>query len=250
MTKKENLSQSTPIKGISNSSNNSLNNSNNSNNSSPNVPHEVFVNRTIYQFKIILVGDSNVGKTSLINRFMGFEFQENYACTINADFKIKSLSIDQLTGAELTVWDTCGQEKFRAMTRQYFKDSHGVILVYDVSNDNSFKGLNSWLNEIKNNTKNDVSIVLVANKIDLNDRKISQKEGNDYASKNGLIYVETSSKEGINIDTPFENVANDIIKKIKENPIYEYNETVEQKLRKLGERNEIERKREKEVKCC
>ena len=108
MTNKENLNQSTPIKGVTNFADNSLNNSNNS---SPNIPHEVFVNRTIYQFKIILIGDSNVGKTSLINRFMGFEFQENYACTINADFKIKTLSIDQLTGAELTIWDTCGQEK-------------------------------------------------------------------------------------------------------------------------------------------
>ena len=91
---------------------------------------------------------------------------------------------------------------------------------------------------------------MVGNKIDLNDRKVSQKEGNDYALKNRLIYVETSSKEGINIDTPFENLANDIIKKIKDNPDNDYNETVEQKLRKLRERNEIERKREKEVKCC
>ena len=248
MTNKENLNQSTPIKGVGNSANNSLNNSNN--NSSPNIPHEVFVNRTIYQFKIILVGDSNVGKTSLINRFMGFEFQENYACTINADFKIKTLSIDQLTGAELTVWDTCGQEKFRSMTRQYFKDAHGVILVYDVSNEISFRGLNVWLNEIKNNTKGEVSIVLVGNKIDIFERKVSQKEANEYALKNGLLYVETSSKEGINIDTPFENLANDIIKKIKENPDSDYNESVEQKLRKINERNAIERKREKEVKCC
>ena len=244
---KENLNQSTPIKGLTNFSNNSLNNSNNS---SPNIPHEVFVNRTIYQFKIILIGDSNVGKTSLINRFMGFEFQENYACTINADFKIKTLSIDQSTGAELTVWDTCGQEKFRSLTRQYFKDAHGILLVYDVSNENSFKGLNLWLNEIRNNTKNAVSIVLVGNKIDIFDRKISQKEGNDYALKNKLLYVETSSKEGINIDSPFENLANDIIQRIKDNPDNEYNETVEQKLRKLKERNEIEKKREKEVKCC
>ena len=127
MSNKENLSQSTPIKGVTDFSNNSLNNSNNS---SPNIPHEVFVNRTIYQFKIILIGDSNVGKTSLINRFMGYEFQENYACTINADFKIKTLTIDQATGAELTVWDTCGQEKFRSLTRQYFKDAHGIIISF------------------------------------------------------------------------------------------------------------------------
>ena len=159
MTTQNELNQSTPLKFTNNISNNSLNNS--ENNSSPNLPHEVFINRTIYQLKIILVGDSSVGKTSLVNRFMGFEFQENYSCTINADFKIKSLTIDQSTGAELTVWDTCGQEKFRSITKLYFKDAHGVILVYDVNNENSFKGLNIWLNEIKNNCKVDVSIILV-----------------------------------------------------------------------------------------
>ena len=248
MTTQNELNQSTPLKFTNNISNNSLNNS--ENNSSPNLPHEVFINRTIYQLKIILVGDSSVGKTSLVNRFMGFEFQENYSCTINADFKIKSLTIDQSTGAELTVWDTCGQEKFRSITKLYFKDAHGVILVYDVNNENSFKGLNIWLNEIKNNCKVDVSIILVGNKIDIENRKISKEQGNDFALKNKLMYIETSSKDGINIDSPFENLTNDIIQKIKNNHDYDYNETVEQKLNKIRERNEIEKKREKEVNCC
>ena len=248
MNNQVNLNLSQPLKGISNFNNNSLNSS--ENNSSPNIPHEVFINTTIYQFKIILIGDSSVGKTSLVNRFMGFDFQENYACTINADFKIKSLSIDATTKAELTIWDTCGQERFRALTRQYFKDAHGIILLYDINNENSFKGLSIWLNEIKNYCNNEVSIILVGNKIDLDNRKITKEEGNSFATKNGLMYVETSSKDGINIDTPFENLAYDIIKKIKDNPDNDYNETVEQKLKKLGERNEIERRREKEVKCC
>ncbi len=243
MTTQNELNQSTPLKFTNNISNNSLNNS--ENNSSPNLPHEVFINRTIYQLKIILVGDSSVGKTSLVNRFMGFEFQENYSCTINADFKIKSLTIDQSTGAELTVWDTCGQEKFRSITKLYFKDAHGVILVYDVNNENSFKGLNIWLNEIKNNCKVDVSIILVGNKIDIENRKISKEQGNDFALKNKLMYIETSSKDGINIDSPFENLTNDIIQKIKNNRDYDYNETVEQKLNKIRERNEIEKKKGK-----
>jgi len=248
MSSQNNLSKSTPLKGITNNSNNSLDNSGNITN--PNIPHEVYSNRTIYQFKIILIGDMSVGKTSLVNRFMGFEFSENYTCTISADFKIKSLSIDPSTGAELTVWDTCGQEKYRSITRQYFKDAHGIVLVYDVHNDNSFNGLSSWLDEIKNNCNKDVSIVLVGNKIDLDDRKISKEQGNDFASKNGMMYVETSSKEGININSPFEKLAIEIIKKIKENQDNGSNETVEQQLKKLNERREIERQREKEVKCC
>jgi small GTP-binding protein len=181
---------------------------------------------------------------------MGFGFEENYPCTINADFKIKTLTMDEVTGAELTVWDTCGQEKYKALTRQYFKDAHGVILLYDVTNEDSFKGLTSWLTEIRNNSNKDVSIVLVGNKIDLNDRKITKEVASEFAIKNGLFYYETSSKDGINIDVPFENLAKDIVKKIKENAYNESNETVEQKLERIKERNIIERKREKEVKCC
>jgi len=248
MTTQNNLNKSLPIKQISerqNKLNNYVNNSADSN-----VPHEVFIDRTIYKFKIILVGNSSVGKTSLINRYMGFGFEENYPCTVNADFKIKSLTIDEITGAELTVWDTCGQEKYKALTRQYFKDAHGVILLYDVTNEDSFKGLNSWLTEIRNNSNKDVSIVLVGNKIDLDDRKITKEIASEFAIKNGLFYYETSSKDGINIDVPFENLAKDLVKKIKEYADSDPNETVEQKLERIKERNIIERKREKEVKCC
>lgn len=248
MTTQNNLNNSLPLKQLSDKQNGLNNYVNNSADSS--VPHKVYLDRTIYKFKIILIGNSSVGKTSLINRYMGFGFEENYPCTINADFKIKSLTIDEVTGAELTVWDTCGQEKFKALTRQYFKDAHGIILLYDVTNEESFKGLNSWLTEIRNNSNKDVSIVLVGNKIDLNDRKITKEVASEFAIKNGLFYYETSSKDGINIDVPFENLAKDIVKKIKENAYNESNETVEQKLERIKERNIIERKREKEVKCC
>ena len=215
-------------------------------NQNTNSPHEVS-SHTVYQFKIILVGDTAVGKTSLVNRFMGSGFQENITCTIKADLKLKSLSLDPSTGVDLTVWDTCGQEKFRSMTRQYFKDAHGIILVYDVNNENSFKGLSLWLNEIKNNcNNNNVSIILVGNKIDLSERVISKEEGNEFAQKNGLLFVETSSKDGININLPFENLSNDIIQKIKQNPNEFYNE---QNLKKI-ERYDIEREREKEFNCC
>ena len=215
-------------------------------NADQNSPHQISDTRTVYQFKIILIGDSAVGKTSLVNRFMGLDYEENISCTISADFKLKSLSLDSSTGVDLTVWDTSGQEKYRSMTRLYFKDAHGVILVYDVNNENSFSGLNIWLNEIKTNCNNvNVSIVLVGNKIDLNDRVISNEEGKEFAVKNGLLYVETSSKDGININSPFEMLSNDIIQKINQNQ----NGYNEQNLRKI-ERYDIEREREKEYNCC
>ena len=247
---KVNLSKSVNIKNEISLKNTNNNNTNNLlNNSSPNIPHEVVVSQTIYQLKVILIGNSSVGKTSLVNRFMGHEFQENYQCTINADFKIKLISLDQTTSAELTVWDTCGQERYKSITRTYFKDAHGIILVYDVSNMDSFNSLSSWLKEIKNNSNLEPDIVLVGNKIDLEDRKVTKEKGEKFAEKNGLIYTETSSKEGFNIDSPFEKLAQAFINKVKDNP--NYNNNNDNNLKYLGKRNyTFEKKREKEIKCC
>ena len=243
---KPNLSKSVNIKSDSSLRNKSTNILNTS---SPNAPHEVVLSQTIYQLKVILIGNSYVGKTSLVNRFMGHEFQESYQCTINADFKIKLISLDPSTSAELTVWDTCGQERYKSITRSYFKDAHGVILVYDVGNIKSFNSLPSWLTDIKNNSNLDPNIVLVANKIDLEHREVTKEKGQRFAEKNGLIYTETSSKEGLNVDSPFELLANAFISKIKDNPNYNTKNN-DNNLKQLGERKMFEKNREKEVKCC
>lgn len=243
MTTQNELNQSTPLKFTTNISNNSLNNS--ENNSSPNLPHEVFINRTIYQLKIILVGDSSVGKTSLVNRFMGFEFQENYSCTINADFKIKSITVDELSSAQITIWDTCGQERYRAITRGYFKDAHGILLIFDVADKRSFSDLDIWLEEIKKNTvKEDISIILIGNKIDLKYRTINTEAAKNFAKNNGLMYCETSCKEGKNIEMAFEMITKDIINKQNKNIFAD----------KINDDIKImkgkEKKREKEISCC
>jgi Ras-related protein Rab-18 len=211
--------------------------------------HEVILRQSIYQLKIILVGDSSVGKTTLVNRYMGYEFNENYSCTINADFKIKSLSITPNIGAELTIWDTCGQERFKSLTRQYFKDAHGVILVYDVGDLNSFNNISSWLKEIKTCSNLNPDIALVANKIDLENRKVSKETGTKFAEKNGLIYIETSSKEGINIDTPFEKLAKSLVEKIQSNPNLNNNND-DEIIKNYGIKSELEKNREKDIKCC
>ena len=210
--------------------------------------HEVILRQSIYQLKIILVGDSSVGKTTLVNRYMGYEFNENYSCTINADFKIKSLSITPNIGAELTIWDTCGQERFKSLTRQYFKDAHGVILVYDVGDLNSFNNISSWLKEIKTCSNLNPDIALVANKIDLENRKVSKETGTKFAEKNGLIYIETSSKEGINIDTPFEKLAKSLVEKIQSNPNLNNNND-DDYIKNYGIKKELEKNREKDIKC-
>ena len=221
----------------------SLSNSNNSNQNLDNSK------KIFYKLKLILIGDSGVGKTSLLSRYMDETFTANKPCTLTADYRIKSIKIDPLTTAEITIWDTCGQEKYRAMTKQYFKDAHGIILMFDVCDKRSFSDLDIWLDEIKKNTpKDDVSIVLCGNKIDLNFRNITFEEAKNFAQKNGLLYSETSAKEGNNIEVAFENVTKDIIQKMgkKNKLVNEYKEKVylnEKVVKK-------ERKREKDVKCC
>ena len=167
-----------------------------------------------YQFKIILLGESGVGKTSILSCYMEEKFKSDRPCTINADFKIKSLKIDQSTSVKLTIWDTAGQERYKSLTKHYFKDAHGIILIYDVADRRSFEGLGTWLEEIKNNMlKDEVSIILVGNKIDLPFRNVTKEEGESFANKNDLMYLETSSKEGTNIEKIFEMISKEIISK-------------------------------------
>ena len=169
--------------------------------------------KNFYKFKIILLGDTGVGKSCLLGRYMDEKFLKYRPCTIFADYKIKSIIIDNLTSAQITIWDTCGQEKYRSLTRQFYKDAQGIILIFDVNNKKSFSNLNIWLEEIKNNSKEDASIVLCGNKIDLN-RNVSFEEAYNFANNHNLIYCESSSKDGINVESAFEKVTIDIVDKI------------------------------------
>ena len=166
-----------------------------------------------YELKIVLIGDSGVGKTSLLYRFIEGKFINSRLCTICADFKTKLIKIDESTIAKVTIWDTAGQEKYKAITRNYYKDAHGIILIYDVTNKSSFKNLPAWLNDINNNNNlgEDISIILVGNKTDLPFREVSSEEGDGFAKNNNLLFVETSSKEGHNVENVFEMVTKDIL---------------------------------------
>ena len=222
------------------------------NNRNSNISIKSTDSKIFYKLKLILIGDSGVGKTSLLNRYMGEQFIPNQPCTINADFKIKSIRIDELTFAEIIIWDTCGQERYRSMTRQYFQDAHGIILVYDVCDKRSFADLNIWLEEIKKNSiKENISIILCGNKIDLKFRNTSFEEASTFAKNNDILYCETSSKEGFNIETAFEKLIKDIIEKMNRNSQFD---TETRKSASLRESTKAvsgkERKREKEVKCC
>ena len=167
-----------------------------------------------YEFKIILLGDPAVGKTTLFNSFMDEEYNPFYLTTLNVDKKTNILRINQNTSAKLKIWDTCGQERYRSLTKIYLQGTHGVLLLYDITEENSFKNLDKWLSLINDCiNKEEISIILVGNKIDMEVRKISTEKGQNFAEKNNLMFIETSSKEGTNVKDAFIMVTKDIIKK-------------------------------------
>ena len=179
------------------------------------MPYDVSIERTIYKFKVILLGESSVGKTSILNRFVLNKFTDTYKCTVGVECKIKSILLDPYTSAELKIWDTCGEEKFQSVTRQYYNDTNGIILLYDLSDKNTFNSLNKWLKEIRNYAPKNTVVIIVGNKVDL-ERKVSHDDAITFANNENISYLEVSAKNGINIELIFEKLCKEMVIKKKE----------------------------------
>ena len=154
------------------------------------------VNPEIPKYKLIFLGDQNVGKSCILNRFMNDTFTEEYQATIGLDFQSKNVQIDN-QDIHLLLYDTAGQEKFRYLIPMYTRDSNIILLVYEINNKDSFIHLPDWLNDLSNVNKDDVIFALVGNKIDLEEkRQVSIEEGKSYAEQNGFLFHEVSAKTG------------------------------------------------------
>ena len=168
-------------------------------------------------FKILLLGDSSVGKSSLFLSFMDKSWNETFVPTIGVDFKIKTINVNNMN-IKFQVWDTAGQERFRTIISSYYKGAHGILLVYDITLKESFESLNDWLNEIKKNTSKNIVKVLIGNKIDLNDKRvISFDEAKEFADNNSMKYIETSAKTATNVDQAFGLIGVELMKSFKGN---------------------------------
>lgn len=167
-----------------------------------------------FLFKLLLIGDSGVGKSSLLLRFADNTFTESFISTIGVDFKIRTLEIDGAT-VKLQIWDTAGQERFRSVTRSYYRGAAGAILVYDITSRETYNHVTSWLSDARSLANKDIAIILVGNKADLPNREVTFLEASRFAQENDLMFLETSALSGEGVDGVFFQCARSILSKIQ-----------------------------------
>jgi len=159
------------------------------------------------KFKLVFLGEQSVGKTSLITRFMYDSFDNTYQATIGIDFLSKTMYLEDRT-VRLQLWDTAGQERFRSLIPSYIRDSTVAVVVYDITNANSFHQTSKWIDDVRTERGSDVIIMLVGNKTDLSDkRQVSTEEGERKAKELNVMFIETSAKAGYNVKQLFRRVA-------------------------------------------
>jgi len=164
-------------------------------------------------FKLVLIGDSNCGKSSLLLRFADDAFSDNYITTIGVDFRFKTIPVDKRT-VKLQIWDTAGQERFRTITSAYYRGADGIVLVYDVTDRETFAHVDEWLAEVNRYVTDSTVKILIGNKCDLTEeRQVAAEEGKKKAEELGMRFLETSAKAATNVQEAFEAAAAALISK-------------------------------------
>jgi|EP00550_Attheya_septentrionalis_P005776 Ras-related protein Rab-8A len=166
------------------------------------------------QVKLLMIGDSGVGKTCLLLRYANDSFSPTFITTIGIDFKIKNIKVDDKK-IKMQIWDTAGQERFRTITTSYFRGAQGILMLYDVTDRRSFESIRNWINQIEQHADVHVNKVLVGNKCDMLDEKVvSTEEGQKLAKEYGIPFFECSAKNNINVESTFLNLAKNVKNRI------------------------------------
>jgi len=165
-----------------------------------------------YLFKLVLIGDSGVGKSCLLLRFADDNFTDSYISTIGVDFRFRTITIDDKI-VKLQIWDTAGQERFRTITSAYYRGADGIIMVYDVTSSESFDHVEEWLSEVDRYANENTSKLLVGNKADLiEEKQVTKETAQSFADKLSIPFLETSAKTATNVDNAFLTMAKELIK--------------------------------------
>ncbi|KAJ8774351.1 hypothetical protein K2173_011600 [Erythroxylum novogranatense] len=175
-----------------------------------------------YLFKIVIIGDSAVGKSNLLSRFARNEFNPHSKATIGVEFQTQIMDID---GKEVKaqIWDTAGQERFRAVTSAYYRGAVGALVVYDITRQSTFESVTRWLDELKTHSDSSMARMLVGNKCDLESiREVSVEEGKNLAESEGLFFIETSALDSTNVKTAFEIVIREIYNNVSRKVLNSY----------------------------
>ncbi|KAF4361817.1 hypothetical protein CsatB_009333 [Cannabis sativa] len=163
-----------------------------------------------YLFKIVLIGDSGVGKSNILSRFTRNEFCLESKSTIGVEFATRTLQVEGKT-VKAQIWDTAGQERYRAITSAYYRGAVGALLVYDITKRQTFENVQRWLRELRDHADSNIVIMMAGNKADLNHlRAISAEEAGALAEKEGLSFLETSALEALNVEKAFQSILLDI----------------------------------------
>ncbi len=188
-------------------------------------------------YKILLLGDSEVGKSCFLMRYADNVFVDNYITTVGLDYKLKYIQLESGEMIKVQLWDTAGQDRYRTIAKNYYKGSHGILLLYDVTKVNSFENISEWIKDIRDEVYEKTIIFLIGNKIDKsNERKVTKEQGEKLANEYNLPFFEASAKSGENVDEVFKA----LYKKIGEVYIDMQKER--------GEK--LEGKNAKKKKCC
>ena len=172
-------------------------------------------------FKVVLVGDSFVGKTNIMSKYIKNEFHEDSKATVGVEFGSKQFTIEgHLIKAQ--IWDTAGQERYKAITSAYYKGAKGAFIVYDITRKQSFESVEKWVNDVTAVADQKITIILIGNKSDLEDqRQITKEQGQEKANKLELAFLETSALSGENLDKAFDMMMNEVYKKCHEEMLAE-----------------------------
>ncbi|GAA0148696.1 hypothetical protein Leryth_004247 [Lithospermum erythrorhizon] len=172
-----------------------------------------------YLFKVVLIGDSGVGKSNLLSRFTRNEFCLESKSTIGVEFATRTLQVEGRT-VKAQIWDTAGQERYRAITSAYYRGALGALLVYDVTKPTTFENVSRWLKELRDHADSNIVIMLIGNKTDLKHlRAVNTEDAQSFAEREGLSFIETSALEAINVEKAFQTILSEIYRIISKKPL-------------------------------